>query len=75
MTDDLEKQLARLGYRGVERDAVCWQVAPIGHSKPKHQPPGEVCSQQITRNSDLYLWIIMTGETTAEPYKITRIPG
>lgn len=73
--DDLEQQLARLGYRGAEREPVCWQVAQIGGSKPKrkvHQKPG---ARPIGRGCNLYMWILRRTETAADSYRVTRIAG
>jgi hypothetical protein len=70
---DLEQQLAKLGYRGVDREPVCWQVVQIGGVKPKHKVRPKPGPRPIGRACNLYMWILRTTDTAAASYRVTRI--
>jgi len=70
--DDLEHQLARIGYRGNRREPECWRVVPVGPSMPI---PGGVASSRRRRNRGpiLRLWLDrLSDPELPSPYRICR---
>jgi hypothetical protein len=73
--NDLDQQLAKLGYRGVDRVPVCWQVVQIGGSKLKRRVYHIPRPRPIGRSYNLYMLILRMTDSAPDAYRVTRIAG
>jgi hypothetical protein len=70
--DDVEHQLARIGYRGDRREAECWRVAPVEPHLPI--PRGAAaCRRSRDHSPVLRFWLTrLRNPPLPSPYRICR---